>query len=291
MHPGNWRDGAYLSAAAPILIGGCGRSGTTLLRVILDSHPNLCCGPESNLFLVGKTHRLSVDELAFKFDLPPGRIIEMQQASPSLAEFIDRFFSAYATARGRPRWAEKTPKNVTVLDFIGAHFPQAKFVHVIRDGRDVACSLRTHPRHQVVDGRLVRLDTRNPWKLGVSRWVEDVRAGLRFRADSRYREIRYEDLVAKPEPALRGLFDFIGEPWDERVLNFHAERGSARDVRKFPQNPEATRPLYPDAMGRWRTEMTGAEADVFKALAGPLLLELGYETDNSWSPVDGEPPR
>ena len=87
------------------------------------------------------------------------------------------------------------------------------------------------------------------------------------------------------------IFDFIGEPWDERVLNFHAERGSARDVRKFPQNPEATRPLYPDAMGRWRTEMTGAEADVFKALAGPLLLELGYETDNSWSPVDGEPPR
>ena len=118
-----------------------------------------------------------------------------------------------------------------------------------------------------------------------------MRAGLRFRADPRYREIRYEDLVGKPEPALRGLFEFIGEPWDERVLNFHVERGSARDVRKFPQNPEATRPLYPDAMGRWRSEMTGAEADVFKALAGDLLLELGYESDNSWSPVEGEPPR
>jgi protein-tyrosine sulfotransferase len=288
MHPTIWRDGAYLSEAAPILIGGCGRSGTTLLRVILDSHPNLCCGPESNLFLVGKTHRLNLEEIAFRFDFSAARIVEMQRSSASLAEFIDRFFAAYALARGKPRWAEKTPKDVTVLDFIFAHFPQAKFLHVIRDGRDVACSLRTHPRHQVVDGQLVPLHTRNPWELGVTRWVDDVRAGRAFRLDARYREIRYEEVIGKPEPTLRALFEFIGEPWDDRVLKFHAERGSSRDVRKFPQNPEATRALYADAVSRWRTEMTRAEADIFKARAGALLIELGYEADNSWYPGERE---
>jgi hypothetical protein len=159
----------------------------------------------------------------------------------------------------------------------------------IRDGRDVACSLRTHPRHKIVNDQLVPLNTRNPWELGVLRWVEDVRAGLAFRADPRYREIRYEDLVAGPEPTLRSLFEFIGEPWHDRVLNFHAELGSSRDVRKFPQNPEATRPLYSDAVGKWRTEMTRAEADFFKAHAGSLLIELGYEADNSWFPGDRGP--
>jgi hypothetical protein len=284
MHPRIWREGAYLSAEAPIVIGGCGRSGTTLLRVILDSHPNLCCGPESNLFLVGKTHRLQLEEIAFKFDFGAARVVEMERASASLAEFIDRFFAAYAVARGKLRWTEKTPKNVTVLDFIFAHFPKTKFLHVIRDGRDVACSLRTHPRHQVVDGQLVPLHTRNPWELGVSRWVDDVRAGLAYRADPRYQEIRYEEVIATPEPALRAVFEFIGEPWDDRVLDFHTERGSSRDVRKFPQNPEATRALYSEAVGRWRTEMTRAEADVFKAHAGTLLIDLGYEADNSWDP-------
>jgi protein-tyrosine sulfotransferase len=282
MHPKEWREKPYLSAAAPILIGGCGRSGTTLLRVILDSHPSLCCGPESNLFLVGKTHRFSLEEIAFKFDLTVARISEMERASTSLAEFIDRFFAAYAAARGKPRWAEKTPKNVTALDFIFAHFPDAKFLHVIRDGRDVACSLRTHPRHKVVNDQLVPLNTRNPWELGVLRWVEDVRAGLAFRADPLYREIRYEDLVARPEPTLRVLFEFIGEPWHDNVLQFHAEHGSSRDVRKFPQNPEAIRPLYSDAVGKWRTEMTSAETEFFKVHGGPLLIELGYEADNSW---------
>lgn len=282
MHPANWREKPYLSPTAPIVIGGCGRSGTTLLRVILDSHPNICCGPESNLFLIGKTHRLSLEEIAFKFDLSAARIIDLQQSSSSLAEFIDRFFAAYAAERGKARWAEKTPKNVTALDFIIAHFPQSKFLHVIRDGRDVACSLRTHPRHQVVNGRLVALNTRNPWEQGVLRWVTDVRAGLVHRSDPRYREIRYEDLVAEPEPALRALFEFLGESWDEGVLNFHAERGSSRDVRKFPQNPEAIRPLYSDAVGKWRTEMTQAEAAFFKAHAGQLLVELGYETNDSW---------
>lgn len=282
MHPKDWREKPYLSAAAPILIGGCGRSGTTLLRVILDSHPNLCCGPESNLFLVGKSHRLSLEEIAFKFDLSVPRIIEIEQASTSLAEFIDRFFAAYAAARGKPRWAEKTPKNVTALDFIFAHFPNAKFLHVIRDGRDVACSLRTHPRHKVVNDQLVPLNTRNPWEPGVLRWVEDVRAGLPFRTDPRYREIRYEDLVTSPEPTLRVLLEFIGEPWHDNVLHFHAERGSSRDVRKFPQNPEAIRPLYSDAVGKWRTEMTSAEAEFFRVHGGPLLIELGYEADNSW---------
>ena len=222
--------------------------------------------------------------LAFRFDLPLRQVQETLKKSRSQAEFIDRFFAEYASVMEKPRWVEKTPRNVLVLDYIFEHFPKAQFIHMIRDGRDTVCSLRTHPHRRIVDGKLVGLNTRNPLEGCIKQWVGDVRADLAYLGDPRYIEIRYEDVVINTEETLRNLFDFLGEEWDERVLRHHEINTSSRDVRKFPLSAEAVKPIYASAVGKWRTELTSKEAALFKGMAGPLLIELGYASDNSWEP-------
>lgn len=274
-----WRKSAYTSAASPVVVGGCGRSGTTLLRVILDSHPNICCGPESSLFLPLWP---SARKLAARFEMPEQEVSELIATCASQAEFTDRFFARYSERREKPRWAEKTPRNILYLDYLFEHFPNARFVHMIRDGRDTICSLRTHPRHKVVDGQLVELNTRHPLGPCLERWVSNVSAGLTYRRDPRYIEIRYEKLVAEPRETLMQLFAFIGEPFDERVLEYHQLQGQSRDARYFPQNPEATQAMYTKAVARWRRDLSPEEILIVKREAGPLLRTLGYAADDSW---------
>lgn len=270
---------AYESDARPIIIGGCARSGTTLVRVILDSHRNICCGPESGLFFREKAE---ISRLVNKFDLPRQQVLRVACESGSRAEFIDRFFDLYARVSGKQRWAEKSPRNVQVLDYVFRSFPRARFIHVIRDGRDVACSLRTFPRHEVVEGELVPLETRNPLEPGIERWVSDITAALPYRTDHRYLEIRYEDVVADTRKTMQKVLEFVGEPWDEGVLRHSEFDTASRDVTRFPQNPEATRPVTDESIGRWRQDFTPEEQERFKELAGDLLTKLGYESTNDW---------
>ncbi len=275
----SWREADYTSDTPAIVVGGCQRSGTTLMRVLLDSHPNVCCGPESDLFL---PRPIFAKRLAFRFDLEELRVLEFRRGSSSRSEFIDKVFGAYCEMMNKPRWAEKSPPNVMQLDYIFKHFPKARFIHMIRDGRDVACSLRVHPRHKVVRGELVKRNTRNPMDICVREWVTNVRRGMMWRGDERYMEVRYEDLTGDTEATVRRILDFIGEPWDEGVLAFHTSESSSRDVTKFPQNPEVTGKIYQSAVAKWRKEMSAGEVELFRRLAGSLLVELGYEKDGRW---------
>jgi protein-tyrosine sulfotransferase len=270
-----WRRRRYISDASPIVIGGCARSGTTLMRVMLDSHPRICCGPESRLFL---PHWPKPKRLSARFGIPARVVSELMSSCRSQAEFIDRFFARYAEIRDRPRWAEKTPQDVLHLAFVFEHFPRARFVHMIRDGRDVVCSLRTHPRYKNVGGQRVPTNRRRPIRQCIDRWVNEVSAGLRFRGDPRYFEVRYEELVANPRETLIGLFEFLGEPFDARMLEHHGEQGASRDPQFFPQNAEATEPVYAHAVDRWQRDLSPEELQLVEREAGPLLRQLGYLT-------------
>jgi|GEM_PF-593486 len=263
----------------PIFIGGCGRSGTTLLRVMLDSHKNIACGPESALLI---TNDFGSADLGFKFDLPIGIIQLLANQSANKVEFINQFFSLYAMERGKSRWAEKTPRNVYALDFIFDQFSDAKFIHVIRDGRDVVNSLRTHPRYRVVDGERVPTNIFRPLEPCIGRWLNDTQQGLTGRKYRGYYEVRYEDLVYNPEPTFRELLEFLGEPWDANVLDFYQEKKASRNVLKFPQNVEATKRINTKRVQRWVTEFTPEDAQTFEELAGELLRKLGYARDDSW---------
>ena len=264
---------------SPIVLGGCGRSGTTVLRVMLDSHRRLCCGPESSLF---RRRAVDPDWLADRFGFDRGEVRALRDAAPSRAAFIEAFADLCMRKAGKARWAEKTPRNIARIADIFRIFPAARFVHVLRDGRDVACSLRTHPRHKVVDGKLVPLDTWKPIAGCARRWVRDIEGSRRWWGDPRFHTVRYEDLVLDPRPVLERLMGFLGEDWDEAMLAHASVESPFRDATRFAQNPEALVAVNTASIGRWERDLDERDRRIFKRIAGPLLVELGYASDNRW---------
>ena len=270
------RDG---SALEPIVLGGCGRSGTTLLRMMLDSHAGICCGPESSVF---RRRALDPAALADRFGFPQAEVRALYDRARSRPQFIEAFAALCMRMTGKARWAEKTPRNIGSIGEIFRCFPGARFVHVLRDGRDVACSLRTHPRHRVENGKLVPLDTWKPIAGCARRWRDDIEGSRRFWNDPRFHTIRYEDLVLDPRPVLGKLMAFLGEPWDDAMLA-HAGAGSRfRDVTRFAQNPEALAAVSTASLSRWERDLDARDRRVFKRIAGPLLIELGYAAGENW---------
>lgn len=173
------------------------------------------------------------------------------------------------------RWVEKSPANVTRLGFLFEHFPKAKFVHLIRDGRDVACSLRKWSvqisRHEASGiGECIEL-----W----DRWVRD---GLAWRGHANYREVRYEQLVHEPETILRDLLEWLDVPWDDRVLSYDSVAHENRPEITADHVAGTRRSPYTDSIGRWREALNQEDRRVVQKIAGTLLAELGYLDGSSW---------
>jgi hypothetical protein len=222
---------------------------------MLDRHPAITCGPESTVFL----RRVSSPaDIASRYGYRADEIEAWQRCSRSQADFIDLFQSACLRRTHKPVWADKTPENVMRFDFVRRHFPRARLVHVIRDGRDVACSLRSQPWMKKPRGGVDML------AYCFDYWAERVAAGRKFRDDPQYMEIRYEDLVREPETTMRELISFLRVDWSDNVLRTEsdAERREAG-------------PIYTTAVGRWRAELGQAERCRLEKHA--ILAGLGYQ--------------
>ena len=271
-----WRTRSYASTARHVVIGGSPRSGTTLLRRTFDRHPGLCCGPESSLFLPARVH---VGQLAAGHGLPEGEVRALLSGSASQGAFVDAFAARYLALRGRPRWAEKTPLNIRHLAWILDRWPEARVIHVVRDGRDVVCSMREHPDRRWVDGRWVKELQPKPMEDHARRWVADTAAGLRYRGDPRYLEVRYEDLVETPEATLETVLTFLGEPWDPGLL---AVDPGVTAPPAVPGRPDAAGAITTTSMGRWQRDLSVEDQATVKQIAGMRLVELGYASGSDW---------
>jgi len=263
------RASRFVSAQSPVILGGSQRSGTTLLRVMLDSHPHLACGPECSLLTGG----FLPAKLAKRFDMTLDDVWRLRKQATDHANFVELFLTGYAEHRGKQRWAEKTPQNIRHIAWIFAHWPNAKFIHVLRDGRDAVCSIRTHPRFRIIDGEKIPTSIRRPLEPCIRHWLHDTGAGLAWRGNPNYLEVRYEDLVTAPEPTLRQVCAFIGEEFSPAMPRYHEQN---RDASNFITNVAATKPLKTSAVGRWRTDLNPEEQQLFQNLAGARMAELGY---------------
>lgn len=268
---------------------GCERSGTTLLRAMLDRHPALAVPPES-YFLVTLGRRSTryargdggfdapafVDDLLAEPDfrrwaLPPDEVrAAVLAARPrDVAAAARAVFALHATREGKPGYADKTPAYVLALPRLAAMLPEARFVHLVRDGRDVALSLvdRSHkPPDTVAEAAL--------W------WRRRVLAGLDAGAalgPDRYREVRYEALVADPEPVLRELLAWLGLPWDAAVLDPGRRAGEIAAAFDHPDQHTSLRRPVTVGLRDWRSAMSSSDARVFGALAGEALARTGYD--------------
>jgi hypothetical protein len=265
---------------APVVVLGVSRSGTTLLKEMLDGHPRLAIPPESYFIpQLWDRHGERPDPERFVSDIgrlarvrewgvTPANVRERLPDQPAFADAIKAVYSAYADARGKPRYGDKTPAYMQRLDVLEDAFPGAQYVHLVRDGRDAGLSF-------IEMRRRPRFNWARPRGLGAfaAQWRREVEEARRFgskRAAGRYLELRYEDLVAHPESTLRGLCGFLGLEFDPEMLAYHRSRGAGA----LPDHPRLAAP--PTSGRRWEEQMAADDAECFEAIAGGVLAELGY---------------
>ncbi len=273
----------------PFFIVGVHRSGTTLLRYMLSSHSRIYIPPESdfipNFFLHRPTAELSERRIAdildtifsrYRFagewrgDPPSVRAFASEMPERTPAALLDALYREYARQNSAERWGDKTPIYASYLDLIHQIFPQAQFVHIIRDGRDAALSmLEKYERDEFhVD---VFFAARN--------WVRRIRkaqaSGARL-GPGLYYELRYESLVQNPERELRAVCDFLGETFEPGML-VHQRLALERIPSDSHFFGSVRKPTTRQRVGRWCEVLSPADQRLVQYVEGKLLIELGYE--------------
>jgi len=276
-----------------IFLVGCPRSGTTLLQRLTDAHPELAIVHET-LWIPGFYERrvgLTPDGEVTPALLP--RLLEHRRfeqlaigadelerllaalAPVHYARFVGALFDRYGAERGKRLVGDKSPGYVRSIAVLHELWPRARFVHLIRDGRDVCLSALGWPKADRVFAELTTWPD-EPVVTAALWWERSVRLGReagRALPVGLYHELRYERLVDDPEGECRALCAFLGIRYDAAMLAYHEGR-----TRSAPGLSSKRQWLPPTAGLRdWRTEMHGADLDRFEAAAGPLLDELGYE--------------
>ncbi len=277
-----------MASNRPIFVIGCPRSGTTMLSLMLHAHSRIAMPPETRfLTWVYRNHASFGDlserenrrELALAIVKRRGTMFRdlgldrgavrkaIVEGPPTVGSAVGTVFRSYAQRFGKERWGDKRPGYYQNMDAIQAMFPQAQFVHLIRDGRDCVASL-----------------ARVPWFTGgviggLALWTEAVdfgrRAARRLPADTFY-ELKYEDLVADPSGELQRLCDYLGEDFEDAMLEPHRVAGQAVPDRKH-WHANTRRPLSADSIGGYGEVLGPAEVRLINFVAGRRLRRLGYD--------------
>jgi hypothetical protein len=285
----------------PIIVGSP-RSGTTLLRFIIDSHSDLAIPPETGFLGLGLKFRGKGDKLREEFfralinfpteapawpdfEIPQETFrASLEEINPfTIPEGYRTFYKLYAARFGKSRWGDKTPLYCMELNTIRKILPEARFIHIIRDGRDAALSLR-------------RMWFSPGWEIETQAayWRGCVLAARRAGAGRQdYLEVRYEDLILNTRETLNQVCAFVELDYDDAMLRYHTrtpERLKEHKGRFLPdgtvlrtqeqrlsQQKRTIEPPDPACVFAWKSAMSTEERERFRLVAGDLLKDLGYE--------------
>ncbi|MEV0668312.1 sulfotransferase family protein [Actinomadura luteofluorescens] len=280
--------GPALRHDRPIFIFGCPRSGTTLLRLMLHSHARIAIPAETRFVLPAYTARCDYGDLkesknrrmlaewivgerstkvrALGMDAD-GLIEEIADGPPTLGSAIGIVFRAYARLHGKPRWGDKRPSYSQHVGALLRMFPDAQFVHLVRDGRDCVASLMEMPWFDA--------DIHH----AVSAWRETIDRGRRLAerlGPDSYYELQYERLVTDPTDELTRLCGFLGEDFDPEMI--HPEGLAKRIVPMSKKWHGRTRDaVTTNRVGSWAERLDAWEISLTEAAFGERLAEYGYE--------------
>lgn len=264
---------------SPFFIVGCGRSGTSLLRSLLNRHPRVAI-PLESLFIVDYLRVASdfpLEQLKAMLVQEPevrewGLKVSLSDLEdcPTIIECITRLHELYASQFGADVWGQKTPRLVRYLDLLESRFPTARIIHLIRDPRAVVNSL-------------IRSDVHRSDAYHASlRWMNDVQHGLdsEVRCQEMILRLRYADLVTQPDQALSQVLAFIGLPEDRIPKDEQAGEGQ-EEYSEFYTNIHANLDRHPTPafVDKWRKELSSEDQEVVEAICGPLMIELGFEPE------------
>jgi hypothetical protein len=282
----------------PVFVGGCPRSGTTMLRTMLNSHPELAM-PHETRFLVDafrkrakwgdmadvqsrrklarwviRRKKSRVERLV---DDPQALLERMVHAPPTLGSVLSTGFQLYAERQGKPRWGDKRPSYVLELDAVMKMFPDAQFVNVVRDPRAAVASIRKIGWYK--DGIVA----------GTALWEQSLRASVAWKrrlAPDQFLEIRYETLVADTRPELERLIEFLGLSPDaiDDMLSFHENA----DIRSKKMHPLVSQPVTTAAVRSWEEALTAPEVAFIERSLAKRMRRYGYEPSTGATAVPRE---
>lgn len=279
-------------AGRPLIVGGCPRSGTTLLRAILDNHPEIAIPPETNFVLPGWHERSRFGDLrrpeqrraAAEWILAPGErggrrirgevphdeaVERVAAAAPTLGSLFAACFALYAERTGKVRWGDKRPRYAMWIGTVFALFPDARFVNVVRDPRGAVASqipMGWDEPDVALAGSLAN------WEASIER-VDAFARGLR---PDQLLDVRYEDLVRWPERELERICAFAGLDTGEEAIA--ATLSAPRQGRR--STPEAVgEPISAAPIASWRERLSPADAALVEHVVAPYLERFGYRPE------------
>ena len=303
LRPRRLKGAADPGPPAPFIVG-VGRSGTTLLRLMLDAGSEIAIPPETHFFgsLFDASARLRFtprtaleairdDEHRRWNDFGISEV-DLRARFETIPRFntpdaLRAFYSLYAEKQGKARWGDKTPDYIKRMRPIKRVLPEARFIHVIRDGRDVTLS---------TNKRIEERGHRDPLpaKRSARRWRNRIQKARKDGpALGEYLEIRYEDLVTDTEATLRKVCEFSDLTFEPQMLRYHETASDrlqemagampAKDGRPEREAGErlkahalATKPPTKERIEVWREGMSPSDQAEFEQVAGELLDDLGY---------------
>jgi hypothetical protein len=274
----------------PIFLVGAPRSGTTLLQRMLRSHPTISSPtgeshfiipllskaasygdlskPENIAAALREMHRINAEFVetdlhGVRFDVGTLANTIHARGAHTMPQVIDMLFRINAEGEGKSRWLDKTPYYIHHIPLLAAIYPDAQFVHIIRDGRDAVLSML----ERSVDIRVFS------FYQGAKLWKYYVDAGRMMAAilpPERYLEFRFEDMLNDQKTTLGRVCDFLGVEFSEQVINFQKS-----------QDPNNKTPLLKEGIKRdnqnkWPNRMTASQVRVFESIAGVTLARCGY---------------
>jgi hypothetical protein len=269
----------------PVMVGGCPRSGTTLLGQMLHAHPLLAMPPETRFVLESHRARAKFGDLTDEANrvrlakwitdrkktrfadmkIDRDRVIErVRQAPPTIGSLSGAVLEEFAVAHGAKRWGDKRPLHVQTLRVLFRLYPDMQFIHLIRDARGCTASLKQL----------------GWWGWGapeaLERWRRAIGAGIAARehlGPDQYIELRYEDLVDDPVGQLQRLSQFLRIPFDQAMLQHYQ---TAPNLINKPYHERLAEPVNSAAVEKWRRTLELEELALVEAKVGHLLEEFGY---------------
>ncbi len=266
----------------PAFIVGCHRSGTTLLRYLLDAHPALACPPESKFLAAVAgilTYPQAMRGLA-SLGVTPARLLD------DLRRQVEHYFGDYAARHGKRRWIDKTPNYVRLLPFLDGLFGrEVLFILIVRHPLDTAQSLVTTTAFQVdepedpdIAASVARYGhDREGW---VRHWVEITRTMLWFeaRVADRTCVVKYEDLVTAPTQTVDRVLAFLNESRSPEIISDMLSAAFARTHSTGYEDWKirTSGGIHSASVGKW-TGWAGPEVKRLWDIAGEVAVPLGYD--------------
>lgn len=253
---------ADMTTVGPIFVVGSMRSGSTLLRLILDSHPRIAIGAETGFMgAVMGTKQIA----SWKYGAEWYRRIDWSEAEldERLRDFYAGMFARYAAGRGKVRWGEKTPFHTAHIATMAEIFPTAVFVGIVRHPGAVAASLH-RSFHYTFDEALLYWTAVNL----------DLVRGAGGLGD-RFVLCRYEDLVTDGEPVLREVMQTVGEEFSPYLLQHHVVQRDQGTPRVVDGRTSTRDPVDPRRAHRWAEDLTDADRRSLERTA-ELAALFGY---------------